>query len=113
MDSKCKNCAEGFEVSDEDLRFYDRVSPTFDGKKFEIPVPTFCPDCRLQRRLVWRNERALYKRKCDLTGESFVSWISPTRLIKMRPGGAISGMHLIMEGILIFRDRFLSNLMNL
>jgi len=33
--------------------------------KIQVPLPTFCPECRMKRRMVWRNERSLYKRKCD------------------------------------------------
>jgi Zn ribbon nucleic-acid-binding protein len=38
-----------------------------------------CPDCRQQRRLAWRNERKLYKRKCDATGKNIVSVYSPDK----------------------------------
>ncbi len=31
----CKQCQKEFEVSDEDLEFYKKISPTFDGKLFE------------------------------------------------------------------------------
>jgi hypothetical protein len=64
---------------EEDLEFYDKISPVFGNKKFQIPTPTFCPDCRMQRRLVWRNERKLYRRKCDLTGDSIISVYSPDK----------------------------------
>ncbi len=53
----CQNCKQSFVIEAEDFAFYERMN---------VPPPTFCPDCRLQRRLVWRNERTLYKRKCDL-----------------------------------------------
>ncbi len=32
-----------------------------------------CPDCRMQRRLAFRNERTLYHRTCDLTGKPIIS----------------------------------------
>ncbi len=44
-----------------------------------IPAPKLCPDCRQQRRLSWRNERSLYKRKCDATGKDIVSIYSPDK----------------------------------
>lgn len=31
-----------------------------------VPLPTICPEERERRRLVWRNERHLYRRKCGL-----------------------------------------------
>ena len=73
MKRNCKQCHIGFEIEKDDLEFYDKISPTFDGKKFEIPPPTLCPDCRMQRRLAWRNEKRLYHRKCDLTGKQIIS----------------------------------------
>lgn len=66
-----------FSITDRDLEFYDRVSPVFAGKKEPIPAPRLCPDCRRQRRLAFRNEHKLYKRKCDLTGKDIVSVYSP------------------------------------
>ena len=75
----CARCGTPFDVTDRDLAFYDKVSPAFGGKKYPIPAPTFCPDCRAQRRLAFRNERKLYKRECDLTGKSIVSLYSPDK----------------------------------
>jgi hypothetical protein len=45
----------------------------------KVPAPTWCPDCRLQRRLAFRNERALYKRKCDLCGKDTISRFDPEK----------------------------------
>jgi len=70
---KCKQCQKEFEVTDLDLAFLEKISPTFAGEKFQIPTPTLCPHCRWQRRIAWRNEYALYKRKCDKTGADVVS----------------------------------------
>jgi len=73
MEKTCHQCSAGFQITDEDLAFYDKVSPVFNGKKEQIPAPTLCPDCRLQRRLSFRNERCLYYRTCSLTGKRIVS----------------------------------------
>ncbi|MFA4930875.1 MAG: hypothetical protein WC570_03370 [Patescibacteria group bacterium] len=70
---KCQQCANDFTVTDGDLDFYQKIGPTFDGKKFSIPSPTLCVDCRSQRRLAWRNERVLYNRECDLCKKQMVS----------------------------------------
>lgn len=75
----CRQCSSQFEVTDADLEFYKKMSPTFDGKTFEIPAPTLCPQCRDIRRAVHRNERNLYKRKCDITGQEIVSIYSPDK----------------------------------
>lgn len=66
----CKNCDKNFQITDDDIEFY---------KTLKVPGPTFCPDCRQQRRLIWRNERTLYKRKCDATGKDIISVFSPDK----------------------------------
>ena len=65
-----KTCAisgQEFPIYKSDRDFYDKISPVFDGKRFQIPTPTLCPEERQRRRLLFRNERKLYKRKCDAT----------------------------------------------
>jgi len=83
MFKQCQNCQISFEVTEEDLKFYDKVSPVFNNIKYQIPSPTLCPDCRQQRRLCFRNERNLYHRKCDLTGKEIVSNYSPDKPYKI------------------------------
>ena len=61
---QCQNCDKNFTIIEDDQNFYT---------KMQVPLPTFCPDCRLRRRLAFRNERALYKRNCDLCKKSIVS----------------------------------------
>lgn len=60
----CTNCKTPFSVTESDQNFYEII---------KVPTPTMCPNCRYQRRLVWRNERILYPRKCDATGEQILS----------------------------------------
>ena len=55
----CQNCKGDFVIEQEDFNFYEKI---------KVSPPTFCPLCRLQRKLVFRNERSLYKRKCDGAG---------------------------------------------
>ncbi len=64
----CKKCGKNFEVDNKDEILYGKLG---------VPSPTFCPSCRHQRRLAWRNDRTFYKRKCDKTGKEFVSIYSP------------------------------------
>lgn len=80
---KCRKCNSTFEITNKDLDFYEKVSPSFWWKKYNIPSPTFCSDCRQQRRLSFRNERNLYKRKCDATGKEIVSVYSPDKKLKV------------------------------
>ena len=42
-----------------------------------VPTPTFCPSCRLQRRLAWRNERNFYSRQCDLCKNPIITVYAP------------------------------------
>ena len=64
----CIKCQKGFVITNEDKSFYNEIN---------VPSPTRCPDCRQLRRLRWRNERSLYIRKCDATGEQIFSALSP------------------------------------
>lgn len=73
----CKVSGEPFAIFQSDLDFYDKISPTFDGKKYVIPLPTLCPDERLKRRCVAKNNGKFYRRPCDLTGKPIVSLYSP------------------------------------
>jgi len=79
----CKNCGAKFEIEDEDLQFYEKISPEFNGKKYLIPPPTFCPTCRHQRRIAFRNERSLYKRTCDFSKKNIISMYSQDKPYKI------------------------------
>ena len=61
---KCQNCNSKFTIEPEDFEFY---------KKIDVPEPTFCPECRLIRRLIYRNERKLHKRKSNYSGKEMIS----------------------------------------
>lgn len=79
----CRHCGVSFSITDKDIEFYDKVSPSFGGVKYQIPTPTLCPDCRLKRRLSFRNERTLYKRKCNATQKDIISVYSPDKSYKV------------------------------
>ena len=64
MEKICKSCKTNFKIRKEDLIFYDQI---------KVPPPLCCPDCRMQRRLAFRNERTLYKRVCDLCKKDGIS----------------------------------------
>ena len=63
----CDFCGKEFAIFDKDIEFYDKMSPTINGKKYKIPTPIHCPECRFRQILAFFNEKILYKRKCDLT----------------------------------------------
>lgn len=73
MVRQCINCNKTFKIVPEDLEFYNRVSPVFKGKKYLIPPPTSCPECRLQMRLAIRNEKVLYNSVCGLCNKKMIS----------------------------------------
>jgi Zn ribbon nucleic-acid-binding protein len=66
----CQNCKKDFTIDADDFSFYE---------KMQVPAPTFCPLCRLQRRLAFRNERSFYKRGCELCGKKVISMFSLDR----------------------------------
>ncbi|MBI5733189.1 hypothetical protein HY967_04570 [Candidatus Jorgensenbacteria bacterium] len=61
---ECQNCKREFIFEPDDFEFYE---------KMRVPPPTWCPLCRLQRRLIWRNERNLSRRSCDLCKKEILS----------------------------------------
>jgi hypothetical protein len=70
----CQNCKKDFIIESDDFGFYD---------KMKVPPPTFCSTCRMQRRFTYRNERMLYKRKSDYSGEEIFTMFSPESGIKI------------------------------
>ena len=66
----CQKCKKDFVVEAEDFVFYE---------KMKVSAPTWCPDCRLQRRLSFRNERSFYKRICELCGKDGLSRFDPEK----------------------------------
>lgn len=79
MNQFCRICLEQFEILADDFNFYEKVSPAFNGQKYLIPPPDLCSECLLKNLLLWRNERGLYARKYDLTGNPIISWFSPDK----------------------------------
>ncbi len=79
MQKNCKKCWINFEITKNDLDFYDKISPVFNGIKYQIPSPTLCPNCRQQRRLSFINVQNLYKRKDKTTGKDLISPFSPDK----------------------------------
>lgn len=63
----CQNCKKDFAIEPDDFSFYEKIS---------VPPPTFCPRCRTQRRMAWRNEHFLFKKE-DIFGKSIFSGYHP------------------------------------
>lgn len=65
---QCQNCKKDFIIEPDDFSFYE---------KMDVPIPEKCPQCRQQARMLFRNFRTLYKRKCDKSGKIIVSIYNP------------------------------------
>lgn len=83
MNRICRFSGKEFTITEDDLAFYDKVSPVFNGVKYALPPPTLCPDERARSRMAWRNERKLYSRKCDFSGKSIISIYPPDSPFKI------------------------------
>src|SRR3989344_2165183 len=66
----CRNCEGNFTIEPDDFGFYEKMG---------VLPPKICPDCRSQLRLVFRNERFLYKRNCDNCRKSTISMFSANK----------------------------------
>jgi len=65
METKtCQNCKQDFIIEPDDFSFYQKI---------KVPPPTFCPECRLQRRFTWRNDLSFYNRTCDMCNRDIIS----------------------------------------
>lgn len=79
----CDVSGTEFPIFQSDKDFLDKISPSFAGQKFVIPLPTICPEERERRRLLFRNERKLYRRKCSASGADIISMYSPDKTLKI------------------------------
>ena len=74
----CKNCAGEFDIFEEDIEFYN---------KLQVPPPTLCPSCRLQRRQGWRLNflPIFYKKTCSAPGhnEKVITYYSEDNPVKV------------------------------
>ncbi|MBP7823372.1 hypothetical protein KA050_03415 [Candidatus Gracilibacteria bacterium] len=75
----CRLSGKEFVVTDKDIELLDKISPVFGGQKYSLPTPTLSPEERQRRRLSFRNERKMYKRKCDKSGQEIISLYSPDK----------------------------------
>ena len=64
----CKTCEKEFVIRDEDIVFYEQM---------KSPPPLYCPDCRMAKRLNFRNERTFYKRPCDMCNKDMITVYTP------------------------------------
>ncbi len=68
----CQNCKKDFTIEPEDFNYYEKI---------KVPPPTWCPECRLIRRLSCVNGWSLFWRNCDKCGKRTLSAFPPTQKI--------------------------------
>ena len=67
MKKVCALTGKEFEITDEDLKFYEKIG---------VPIPILCPDERARRRWAWRG-KDFFMRKCDKCNKKVMAWFSP------------------------------------
>src|SRR3989344_1617888 len=60
----CQNCKQDFRIDTEDFAFYEKI---------KVPAPTWCPECRMIRRLACHGSWSLFWRNCDKCGKRTLS----------------------------------------
>lgn len=68
MIQRCQQCVQTFIIDAADEAFYQRI---------QVPLPTFCWRCRMQRRFAFRNERKLYVSHCVKTEKPIITIFDP------------------------------------
>jgi len=75
----CQNCQRDFVIEPEDFNFYEKISGSASGGK--VPAPTWCPECRMTRRMASVNAWSLFYRNCDKCGKRTLSMYPPSQKI--------------------------------
>jgi hypothetical protein len=83
----CKQCGSSFDITEKDIEFYDKISPIFADKKYNIPTPKLCPECRQQRRFCFSNERNFYKNQSSKSEKNLISIYSQDKNINVMEQG--------------------------
>lgn len=77
MQKICSQCQTLFDITSAEQNFRQKISLVYKGKRYDIPDPMLCPPCREMRRMAFRNERNLFVRTCDFSGERIISMFPP------------------------------------
>lgn len=60
----CQSCKKEFVIEPDDFGFYEQM---------HVPPPTWCPQCRMMRRMAFFNEHSFYKKLEKRTGKEIFS----------------------------------------
>ncbi len=77
MNTHCQSCQQPFGVTEQEIKFLDKISPVIGGKKFAIPQPVECPQCRLMTRTSQRNEQNMYRGVSVASGKPLITLYCP------------------------------------
>lgn len=75
---ECKHCSISFDITDADMKFYETM---------DVPPPTWCPECRILRKMAWCNEVVLYPNECLITQKPLISQFpktDPRRVLSLK-----------------------------
>lgn len=79
----CTISGESFAIFQSDVGMLDALSPIIGGKKYALPLPTITPYERNRRRIAFRNDSKIYRRKCDFSWKEFISTMSQDKPYKV------------------------------
>lgn len=68
----CQNCKKDFTIEPEDFKFYEKI---------KVSPPTWCPQCRMERRMSFVNAWYVAFRNCDKCGQKTLSIYPPEQKI--------------------------------
>jgi len=66
----CQNCKKDFTIEPEDFNYYEKIN---------VPPPTWCPPCRMERRLSVDNSWFPFWRNCNKCEKKMLSMFSPEK----------------------------------
>lgn len=70
----CQNCKKTFEIEPDDFSFYEKI---------KVPPPTWCPLCRMNRRLAFGNAWNVYFRNCNKCDKRVLTMYRPDNTVKV------------------------------
>ena len=68
----CQNCKQEFTIGSDDFNFYEKI---------KVPPPTWCPKCRMERRMSFVVTWSIYWRNCDKCGNKTISMYPPEQKV--------------------------------
>jgi hypothetical protein len=83
MQKICLISKEPFIISEFEIDFIKKITPTFSGKTFPIPLPSISPEERMRLRVAHRNEQHLYKNISAFTEKPIISLYRPRTDIRV------------------------------